>query len=110
MLWMGADVIKRIWRGWTSRVQANAYETLLVETIVPAITSRAITGLQTTEVLRRDEPERDEVEFMTIMTFDDWTAVEAFAGTDPTAAVVPETARRLLSRFDRRSAHYEHIA
>lgn len=103
-------MIKRIWRGWTSRDHADAYETLLTESIVPGIVSRAITGLHSTEVLRRNEPGRDEVEFMTIMTFDDWSAVDAFAGSDSTAAVVPETARRLLSRFDERSAHYQQIA
>ncbi|WP_207943154.1 hypothetical protein [Actinomadura sp. KC345] len=41
------------------------------------------------------------------MTFDDWAAVEAFAGTDPTAAVVPPAARAVLRRFDTESQHYE---
>jgi len=36
-------------------------------------------------------------------------AVRAFAGDDYERAVVPEEARRLLSRFDQRSAHYEMI-
>jgi hypothetical protein len=34
-------------------------------------------------------------------------AVRAFAGEDYEVAVVPPAARRLLSRFDPRSSHYE---
>jgi hypothetical protein len=34
-------------------------------------------------------------------------AVKEFAGEDYEAAVVPPEARKLLSRFDERSAHYE---
>jgi hypothetical protein len=36
-------------------------------------------------------------------------AVRAFAGLDYEVAVVPPEARRLLSRFDERSAHYEAV-
>jgi hypothetical protein len=36
-------------------------------------------------------------------------AVRAFAGEDYEVAVVPPHARKLLSRFDGRSAHYETI-
>jgi hypothetical protein len=49
----------------------------------------------------------NEVEFVTIMTFDDIEAVRQFAGQDYEAAVVPPKARALLSRFDQRSQHYE---
>ena len=44
---------------------------------------------------------------MTIMTFDDWQAVETFAGGDGRGSVVPDAARALLVRFDDHSAHYE---
>jgi hypothetical protein len=57
-------------------------------------------------VLRRDTAD-GEVEFVTIMTFPDWDAVKAFAGSDPEVAVVPPAARRVLERFDERSAHYD---
>jgi len=49
----------------------------------------------------------DEVEFITIMTFESLDAVRAFAGEDYEAAVVPPNARLLLSDFDERSQHYE---
>jgi len=41
------------------------------------------------------------------MWFDGIDAVRAFAGEDYEAAVVPPKARKLLSRFDARSQHYE---
>lgn len=41
------------------------------------------------------------------MTFDDWPAVERFAGQDAAASVVPPAARALLTRYDERSQHYE---
>lgn len=103
-------MLKRVWRGWTEPAQADAYEVLLEKTIVPAIAARGIDGLHGTEVLRRHDPDASEVEFMTIMTFDDWAAVEAFAGPGATGAVVPEAALRLLKRFDQHSAHYEHLS
>jgi len=98
-------MIARIWHGWTSPENAGAYETLLRSEIFRGIAERAISGYRGIQLLRRD---RDgEVEFVTVMWFDSLGAVRAFAGEDYEAAVVPATARRLLTRFDARSAHYE---
>ena len=49
----------------------------------------------------------NEVEFITIMWFDDIESVETFAGEEYEMAVVPPKARAVLSRFDDRSQHYE---
>jgi antibiotic biosynthesis monooxygenase (ABM) superfamily enzyme len=100
-------MIKRIWRGWTEPEHADAYEALLNKTIVPGITARNIAGHQSTVIFRRLDPDTDEVEFMTVMSFDDWAAVEAFAGGDARASVVPDSARQFLKRFDEHSTHYE---
>jgi antibiotic biosynthesis monooxygenase (ABM) superfamily enzyme len=100
-------MIRRVWRGWTEPEQADAYETLLGETIVPGITARNIAGHRSAVILRRLDPASDEVEFMTVMTFDDWAAVETFTGGDASESVVPDSARQLLKRFDEHSAHYE---
>jgi len=51
----------------------------------------------------------EEVEFITIMTFDLLDAVREFVGEDYEMAVVPEKARKLLSRLDERSQHYEMV-
>ena len=47
------------------------------------------------------------IEFVTITLFESLDAVREFAGDDYEAAVVLPEARRLLSRFDPRSRHYE---
>jgi hypothetical protein len=49
----------------------------------------------------------DEVEFVTVTLFESLDAVRVFAGDDYEAAVVPPEARKLLTRFDERSRHYE---
>jgi heme-degrading monooxygenase HmoA len=100
-------MISRIWHGWTSRENADAYQELLRTEIFVGIANRSIEGYQGIHLLRRDAG--DEVEFVTIMWFDSLDAVKAFAGEDYEAAVVPPEARRLLSRFDSRSAHYQVI-
>ena len=51
----------------------------------------------------------NEVEFITIMRFDNLQAVKVFAGDDYQVAVVPEKAQELRSRYDTRSQHYEII-
>jgi heme-degrading monooxygenase HmoA len=98
-------MISRIWRGWTSSRDADAYEGLLKAEIFSGITERKISGFQGIDLLRRDV--EDGVEFFTIMWFDSLLAVRTFAGEDYEQAVVPPKARQLLLRFDQRSAHYE---
>lgn len=98
-------MISRIWHGWTTRENAAAYEGLLKSEVLPGIEAREIRGLRGIHLLKRDVPEG--VEFVTILWFDSLDAVREFAGEDWEAAVVPDEARRLLTRFDARSAHYE---
>jgi len=98
-------MISRIWHGWTTPENADAYEKLLETEIFEGIQDRQIDGYRGIHLLRRDL--EDEVEFVTIMWFDSVDAVSAFAGEDYEAAVVPAKARALLSRFDARSQHYE---
>jgi heme-degrading monooxygenase HmoA len=100
-------MISRVWHGWTSRENADAYEALLRTEIFIGIAERSIQGYRGIHLLRRDVD--DGVEFVTIMWFDSLDAVRAFAGEDYEAAVVPPKARQLLSRFDARSAHYHVI-
>lgn len=97
-------MISRIWRGWTSRQNADAYERLLRSEIFKGIDHREIRGYRGIHLLRRGVPEG--VEFVTVMWFDSLDAVKSFAGEDLEAAVVPPKARDLLSRYDARSAHY----
>ena len=97
-------MISRIWRGWTNKDNANAYDVLLRNEIFPGILDRNIIGLRRIELFR--VPDGDDVEFMTVMWFETMAAIKAFAGEDHEVAVVPEKARALLKRFDERSRHY----
>ncbi|WP_017571550.1 hypothetical protein [Nocardiopsis halotolerans] len=99
-------MIRRLWHGWASTANADAYERLLLGEVLPGIAARNVPGLRGLEAWRRPE-NGDEVEFVTVMSFDDMHAVAAFTGGDPEASVVPERARALLERFDEHSAHYD---
>jgi antibiotic biosynthesis monooxygenase (ABM) superfamily enzyme len=101
----GTTVILRIWHGWTDPANADAYEALLKEEIFVGIGDRKIPGYDGIRLLRRSLDQ--EVEFVTIMTFQDLNAVRQFAGEDYEVAVVPDKARALLAHFDQRSQHYE---
>jgi heme-degrading monooxygenase HmoA len=98
-------MISRVWHGWTTPANADAYESLLKTEIFQGIEGREISGYRGIHLLRRNLGE--EVEFVTIMWFDSIEAVRTFAGEDYEAAVVPPKARAVLSRFDARSQHYE---
>ena len=98
-------MIARIWHGWTTPQNAGKYETLLKEEIFAGIQDRHIRGFRGIQLLCREI--NGEVEFITIMRFDSLDSIREFAGEDYEAAVVPEKARNLLSRFDERSQHYE---
>jgi len=98
-------MINRIWHGWTTRENADVYEALLKKEIFAGIQSRNIPGCKGIRLLRRNVG--NEVEFITIMLFDSIDAVRDFAGEDYEVAVVPIEARKVLSRFDERSQHYD---
>ena len=98
-------MIIRIWHGWTTPANADVYEGLLKEEIFTGIGNRQIPGYHGIQLLRRSAG--DEVEFITIMQFDDLKSVKQFAGEDYEAAVVPPNARQVLAHFDARSQHYE---
>ncbi len=98
-------MIGRIWHGWTTPANADAYEALLKSEIFVGIKDREIPGYRGIQLFRRDAG--DEVEFVTIMWFDSLEGVKIFAGEDYEACVVPPKARQVLKRFDQRSQHYE---
>ena len=98
-------MISRIWHGWTTHENANVYEPLIKSEIFQGIQNREIAGYRGIHLLRCDHG--NEVEFITIMWFDNIEAVQTFAGENYEVAVVPKKARAVLSRFDERSQHYE---
>jgi heme-degrading monooxygenase HmoA len=100
-------MIARIWHGWTTTQNADAYEALLRTEVFPGIRAKQIAGFERIELFRRPFGAADEVEFMTVMWFTTLDAVKSFAGDDYEAAYVPAAARALLTRYDHRSRHYE---
>lgn len=101
-------MISRIWHGWTTRENADAYERIVQAEVFKGIEAMGIKGLHGIHLLRRDV--EDGVEFVTIMWFDSLDDVKAFQGEDYERSYVPAEARAVLDHFDARSAHYEVIA
>ncbi|KIC45373.1 antibiotic biosynthesis monooxygenase [Ruegeria sp. ANG-S4] len=100
-------MIKRIWHGYTTLENADTYQNLLNDEVFPGIEAKKIPGYRSIELLRCDK--EDEVEFITIMTFDSLQNVIDFQGEDYEACYVPDAAQRVLSRWDQRSRHYTEI-
>ena len=98
-------MIARIWHGWTSFENADTYESLLKNEIFLSIEKRKIQGYRKISLLKR--PLEKEVEFITIMQFDDLNAVKNFAGEDYEKSYVPQIAQEVLLRHDKTSQHYE---
>ena len=98
------SVILRYWRGWTTPDNAEAYEKIVSEQVLPGIAARRLDGYHGAYLLRRDLDQ--EIEFATVMIFDSLDHVRAFAGDDYETAYVPPGARAVLARFDEKSAHY----
>jgi antibiotic biosynthesis monooxygenase (ABM) superfamily enzyme len=100
-------MILRYWRGWTTPENADAYQRIVSTEVLPSIAARDVDGYLGAYLARRELG--DEVEFATIMKFDSFESVRAFAGEDYEVAYVPPRAREVLSRFDERSAHFETV-
>lgn len=73
--------------------------------VIPGIEAMRVEGFRHIDLLRR--PKDQEVEFLTIMWFDDLAAVRRFMGDDYEASPVPAEARAVLARFDERASHYD---
>ena len=99
--------IKRVWHGWTTPENADKYQELLHSEVFPGIEAKNIPGYRRIELLRMES--EDEVEFVTIMTFDSLKNVIDFQGEDYKRCYVPDAAQKVLKRWDEVSAHYELI-
>jgi len=96
-------MIARHWRGWTKLGDADGYECLLKETMLPQL--KQIFGYQCSYVLRHDGDE--ESEFIVINLFDSLDAIRALAGDNYTVAVFEPGALQFLSRMELQAMHYE---
>jgi heme-degrading monooxygenase HmoA len=96
-------MIARHWRGWTEPRNADAYEALLTNKVLPGL--KQVEGYRGGYVLRADGPE--DAEFLVVNFFDSLEAVKAFAGSDYAVAVFEPEAKALLSRVEPVANHYE---
>ena len=98
-------MICRIWKGWATPANADAYEKIVRWDVIPSIEARSIPGFKHIDLVRRDIDR--EVEFCTLMWFDSLDSIRAFMGDDCEASHVPAAAQAVLSRFETRAAHYQ---
>ena len=99
--------IKRVWHGWTTKENADKYQDILLNKVLPGIEAKKISGYRKIEVLRTDH--RHEIEFVTIMTYDSLENVVGLQGEDYKKCYVPDIAQKVLKRWDHEAAHYELI-
>ena len=99
--------ICRVWRGWTTVTNADTYQRIVHDQVIPSIEARDIPGFTHIDLMRRELD--DEVEFQTLMWFDSLDSIKAFVGENYTVSHVPDAARAVLSRFDEQATHYEVI-
>ena len=97
--------IKRIWHGWTTLENADEYHQLLNDHVFPSIEAKSIPGYLGVELLRRNH--ENEIEFVTIMTFESLQNVIDFQGEDYSQCYVPDAAQKALKRWDKHASHYE---
>jgi len=96
-------MIARHWRGWTEVQDADTYESLLKENVLPGLSG--IEGYRGGYILRRDGPQ--EVEFVVVNFFISLESVQRFAGPDYGTPVFEPEAKKLLRRADSVATHYE---
>ena len=98
-------MIARIWHGYTTPENADAYEAMLQPEVLPGISR--VKGYRGNYFLRRESG--SEVEFITVLLWESLDAIRDFAGPNYENAVVPPERRKVLSRFEERASHYEVI-
>jgi hypothetical protein len=96
-------MIARVWCGYTTPANADAYEAMLKPDLLPGLSAKK--GFRGSFLLRR--PLGDEVQFMTMILWDSIEDVRALAGEDYETAVIPDERKKLLSRWDAKAAHYD---
>ena len=99
----GGTVVSRHWRGLSKREHAGAYLVHLQSETFPQLMT--IPGFVRASVLKR-EVDRG-VEFQVITIWESFQAIQAFAGRDVEAAVVPPVVRGMMVECDERVRHYE---
>jgi heme-degrading monooxygenase HmoA len=96
-------VIARIWRGWAPQATTDDYQHHYESEVSNHLS--AASGFRGARLLRR--PDGQEVMFTSIAFFTSLDAVRSLAEDDYEQAVVQDTARQALTRWDVRVSHHE---
>lgn len=95
-------MIIRAWRGRAAPASPQAYIDHFERNVLPAL--RGIDGFLGASLLREDRA--DAVEFLVLTRWASMDAIRAFAGEDPSRAVVEPEAVAALVSYDRTVSHY----
>ena len=96
-------MISRHWKGIVKREFADRYVDHLERETFPELAS--LPGFIRATVLRRELAAGTEFQVVTL--WDSLSSIEAFAGVDVDAAVVPPEVQAMMINYDRSVAHYE---
>ena len=95
-------MIARVWTALATRRNAAAYREHFEAAVVPRL--RMLDGYAGGSLLTLEEG--DDTNIIVVTRWRSIEAIHAFAGDDVEAAVVAESARRLLLSWDPRVRHY----
>src|SRR5438270_13985351 len=98
-------MICRLWRGWTTPENADAYERIVRSEVIPAIEARDIPGFRHIDLMKRDLG--GQLDFQTSMWFYELDAVKAFMSEAYAVSHVPLEAALVLNSVDDCADHYE---
>jgi len=96
-------MISRHWKGIAKPQFAHGYVAHLRDETFPQLAS--LTGFIDATILRREVAAGTEFQIVTI--WDSLRSIEAFAGVNVEAAVVPATVQAMMVDYDRSVVHYE---
>lgn len=100
-----SNKIIRTWKGWTTLENAPIYEDMLINEVFPEVKRKGVDGLEKVSISIKHNPE--DVEFFLVLQFDSLDSVKTFAGEDYETAYIPDNAKCVLQRYDKRAEHYE---
>jgi len=96
-------MISRHWNGIAKPASAERYVSHLKDETFPQLAS--LPGFIRATILRREVPEGTEFQIVTL--WDSLRSIEAFAGVNVEAAVVPPAVQAMMVDYDRSVVHYE---
>jgi heme-degrading monooxygenase HmoA len=96
-------MISRHWKGIAKRDAADRYVAHLEDETFPKLA--ALTGFVQATILRREV--ESGIEFRIVSLWESVRSIEAFAGSDVEAAVVPDKVQAMMVEYDPRAVHYE---